>query len=74
MAKRIRCDQCEAMMINGVFCHETGCPNTKSRYDVESDNWIRQRKCFDCGCQVDYDDPCCQREEETPEELYDWQC
>ena len=23
-----RCDQCEASMINGVYCHETGCPNT----------------------------------------------
>lgn len=21
------CDQCQAAMINGVFCHETGCPN-----------------------------------------------
>jgi len=21
-----RCDQCEALMINGVYCHETGCP------------------------------------------------
>lgn len=23
------CDQCEATMINGVFCHETGCPNQR---------------------------------------------
>ena len=22
------CDSCEALMINGVHCHETGCPNT----------------------------------------------
>lgn len=28
------CDQCNAAMINGVFCHETGCPN-KSRADRE---------------------------------------
>ncbi len=21
------CDQCTAAMINGVFCHEIGCPN-----------------------------------------------
>jgi hypothetical protein len=28
MAKK-RCDQCVALMINGVFCHETGCPNKK---------------------------------------------
>lgn len=35
------CDQCEAAMINGVFCHETGCPNS----------WKDQAKaCFECGC------------------------
>jgi phage FluMu protein Com len=32
-AARIRCTQCEALMINGIFCHELGCPNTKARYD-----------------------------------------
>jgi hypothetical protein len=21
------CNQCEALMINGIYCHETGCPN-----------------------------------------------
>jgi hypothetical protein len=56
--KRIHCDQCEALMINGVFCHETGCPNAHSRYAGE-DDWIKQRKCFQCGCMIDTDDPCC---------------
>ena len=56
-SKRMRCDQCEALMINGVFCHETGCPNTNSRFD--DGVWIKQRECFDCGCTVDADDPCC---------------
>jgi len=23
----MRCPNCEAAMINGVFCHETGCPS-----------------------------------------------
>jgi hypothetical protein len=55
----MRCDSCEAMMINGHFCHETGCPNTRSRYDRESDTWIPQRTCFLCGFTVDKDDPCC---------------
>jgi hypothetical protein len=50
----MNCDQCQALMINGVFCHETGCPN-----DRESGEWIKQRECFDCGCTVDADDPCC---------------
>lgn len=25
--KTLGCDQCVAAMINGVFCHEHGCPN-----------------------------------------------
>ena len=24
---RVRCSQCEVMVINGVACHERGCPN-----------------------------------------------
>ena len=24
---RVRCSQCEALCINGVPCHERGCPN-----------------------------------------------
>lgn len=46
-------------MIQGVFCHETGCPNSKSRWDPEEGRWVKQRKCFECGCTVDADDPCC---------------
>ena len=34
------CDQCDAAMINGVFCHETGCPKGRSR------------KCFNCGYSI----------------------
>ncbi len=26
---RVRCSQCEALVINGVACHESGCPNEK---------------------------------------------
>ena len=26
----MRCNQCEEVMINGVRCHETGCPNATS--------------------------------------------
>lgn len=65
----MQCDQCEALMINGTFCHETGCPNTHSRYDADEDCWIAQRKCFTCGCLVDADDPCCLVEEQDLEEV-----
>lgn len=55
----VRCDRCAALMIQGVFCHETGCPNTHSRFDAESGEWVKQRKCFECGCTVDVTDLCC---------------
>lgn len=30
------CDQCSASMINGVFCHETGCPNARKEREQEN--------------------------------------
>ena len=29
------CDSCEALMINGVHCHETGCPDSWRDYSAE---------------------------------------
>ncbi len=26
--RRIRCDQCDVLAINGIGCHEHGCPNS----------------------------------------------
>lgn len=59
----MRCPQCEAAMINGIFCHETGCPNTHARYDVETDSWIAQYTCSICGYQHDVGTPCDDGEE-----------
>lgn len=28
---RVRCSQCAALFINGMACHETGCPNARKR-------------------------------------------
>lgn len=28
---RPKCSQCQAMVIQGLACHETGCPNNKKR-------------------------------------------
>ena len=37
----MKCDQCELLVINGVVCHETGCPNA----------WRdTTRTCYACGC------------------------
>jgi hypothetical protein len=41
------CDQCEAAMINGVFCHETGCPNARKereQEDIEMESKIEPKK------------------------------
>ena len=32
------CRSCDAMVINGVFCHETGCPDAP-----------KSKTCFECG-------------------------
>lgn len=55
----MHCHDCEMLSINGVPCHEHGCPNSRSRWDDDSCEWVRQRKCFTCGYTVDEDDECC---------------
>ena len=67
----ISCDQCQMLSINGIACHETGCPNMGARWNAESGEWIKQRKCFDCGSTVDADSECCNGEEDT-EDRSDW--
>ena len=38
----VRCNSCQLARINGVLCHETGCP----------DAWRgRAATCFQCGCE-----------------------
>lgn len=49
LPEHIKCDQCEAAMINGVFCHETGCPNAKKTYDAENGRWVKYVECRECG-------------------------
>ena len=34
---RVRCSQCEALVIMGVPCHERGCPNAKRKKDEWED-------------------------------------
>ena len=44
-----QCTQCEALMINGVYCHETGCPN--QTYECKGCNAEVSRRgsyCEDC--------------------------
>jgi hypothetical protein len=52
----MRCDQCEALMINGVFCHETGCPNSKKTYRYGA--WILIVRCPNCNSDVEAGTEC----------------
>jgi hypothetical protein len=55
--ERIRCDQCEMLSINGLACHETGCPNQRKTW-VPDRGWVRFSKCFECGCGVELGESC----------------
>lgn len=59
----MKCDQCEALMINGIFCHEHGCPNTKKRYNKEEDIWDTMVTCRICGYDKPEGETCCEGEE-----------
>lgn len=45
----MQCDQCEALMINGVFCHEHGCPNTRKAWNAITETWETEYTCPECG-------------------------
>lgn len=65
----MHCDQCEMLSINGVACHETGCPNSHSRWNAAEQCWVKQYECVECGSMTDVGDVCCTNEplEEEPE-------
>lgn len=69
-AYRVRCDRCEMLMINGVACHERGCPNLGARYDRKAKEWVKLGKCRECGQMLDADNDahatnlCCDAMEE----------
>lgn len=52
----MKCNQCQALMINGVFCHETGCPNSRKTWDEERQEWIRYVECRECGAEYGEND------------------
>lgn len=54
----MRCDQCEAARINGVFCHETGCSNARKTWVPEREAWVRFLECPDCGYDVEEGEIC----------------
>jgi len=67
----MKCDQCSATMINGVFCHESGCPNSRKTWVPDREQWVLFVKCHECGCDVEAGESCdCQQPmEENAEAL-----
>jgi hypothetical protein len=55
----VRCNQCEALIINGVYCHEIGCPNARKTF-VKGRGWVKSRECRECGSIVE-EGECCDR-------------
>ena len=52
------CNQCEMLSINGVNCHETGCPNEGKTWSPERQEWVRYNKCPECGSEVEEGQAC----------------
>jgi hypothetical protein len=53
------------LSINGVACHETGCPNQKKLW-MGGRGWVRFLECFECGCEVEEGERCdCQDSEDN---------
>lgn len=64
----MKCDSCQMVAINGVPCHETGCPNAGKVY--RDGEWIKQHECRECGTKHDDADDaamCCMANEEDDE-------
>lgn len=34
---KVGCSSCQALVINGIACHETGCPNERKARDASLD-------------------------------------
>jgi hypothetical protein len=46
---RPKCSQCEALVINGIATHETGCPNARHEcHGCYESIPLNQRYCPDC--------------------------
>ena len=61
----MKCDHCQMLSIQGMACHETGCPNSKKTWDEDRERWIAYRDCFTCGYPIEVGTECsCQDTDE----------
>lgn len=42
-----KCNQCDSATINGVYCHEHGCPNINKFWDEYNQEWVTEEEIFD---------------------------
>lgn len=62
----MQCDQCQLARIQGLVCHETGCPNSGKTWDADREAWIKYVECFECGFDVEQGTHCdCQDFEDS---------
>jgi hypothetical protein len=54
----VKCDSCQMLSINGIPCHETGCPNSRKTWDENRQEWVRYVECRECGCEVEQGETC----------------
>jgi hypothetical protein len=54
----VNCDSCQMLSINGVACHETGCPNSRKTWIEEREEWVLFLECRECGCEVEEGEAC----------------
>ncbi len=54
----MRCDSCQMLSINGVPCHETGCPNSRKTWIEDRSEWVLFVECRECGCDVEQGETC----------------
>ena len=47
-----KCNQCDSAVINGVYCHEIGCPNSKKTWVPDEQAWVLFLECPICGSDV----------------------
>lgn len=52
------CDQCQVIMINGLFCHESGCVNSHKTYNHTERRWVEYIACSQCGYDVELGEVC----------------
>jgi hypothetical protein len=53
-----KCNQCQPATINGVFCHEAGCPNQRKTWVPDRNEWVLFVECDECGVEVEVGTEC----------------